>query len=73
MEAILKFILPEEQDAFEGAIRGADYRDILRNLDRKLRNWLKYGDDFNDSTEALEEVRTYLLTAVNENGLHLWD
>ena len=62
MKAKLIFQLPEEQHAFDTASRAADWREVVIELDRSLRDTIKYGTDdcgFSPS-DALQRARNFL-------------
>jgi hypothetical protein len=45
MEATLKFNLPEEQNDFDIACKAMSWALVVWDMDQKLRNWIKYGDE----------------------------
>ncbi len=60
MKAILEFNLPEEQEEFDNANRGGEYRAVLMDLDAWLRRKIKNGD-----TCTLQSLRDYLHESVD--------
>lgn len=72
MTATLTFTLPEEQEEFYFAAKGADWRCVLEDLDGYLRGRLKYEDLPQDADKALDEARQKLHELVVERGLSLW-
>lgn len=71
MQAILKFDLPEDQDNFTASSHGMDYALTCWDMDQKLRGWLKYGHEFKNADEALEECRNQLREIMDDHGIHL--
>ena len=57
MEGVLKFNLPEDNDEFKLAQRGAEYYSFLFDLDQELRGFLKYGHNFKSIDEAIQYIR----------------
>lgn len=60
MKAILEFKLPEEDNEFKLAVRGSEWANTLYDVDRKLRDCLKYGHSFASVNDALEGIRDFL-------------
>lgn len=72
MLATLKFNLPEEQLEFDCAIAGADYKAVLEELNQKLRNEVKYGNDFSaEQREAFAKVREWVFQLLEEFNVRL--
>lgn len=66
MEAILKFILPEEQDQFMITSKAMNLANVIRELDNYLRNKNKY----EGITELkIEELRTEIKRFCKENNV----
>lgn len=59
-KAILEFDLPEDRVEHEIAVHAADWACVVSNMDDILRGWLKYGHEFENIDEALEEARKEL-------------
>lgn len=57
MEAVLRFPLPENREEFDDAISGTLYKDVLLEIDRSMRDHLKYGDQFEHADDACNWVR----------------
>jgi len=58
MKAILEFNLPEEQYDFEMASNAMKLRDLIADLDKSARDWLKYGGmKFKSKQDVLEWMR----------------
>jgi hypothetical protein len=70
--ATLTFTLPEEQEEFYHAVKGADWRMIVEDLDGWLRSKLKHEELTPEQDAAYEEARKHLFTILEERGLQLW-
>jgi hypothetical protein len=70
--ATLTFQLPEEQEEFYHAAKGADWRCALEDMDAHLRGRLKHEELTPDAAKALGEVRQKLHEFLTERGLSLW-
>lgn len=73
MKAILEFNLPEDETAHNLAKNGSAYHAALWDLDRKLRDWLKYGNDFKDADEALDAARKELADLMDSYKIYFED
>ena len=86
MKAVLEFNLPEEQHEFDSALNGAQWHNLVTDLDEKLRQDLKH-QRFDDTTrvagveiqllaarysEALTHIRKYILDETLDRGLKLY-
>ena len=71
MTSTLTFNLPEEQEEFDHAAKGADWRTIVEDLDAHLRSRLKHEDLPGEVYAALEQARTHLYGLLEERGLSL--
>jgi hypothetical protein len=69
--ATLTFTLPEEQEEFYLAAKGADWRLVLEDMDNYLRGRLKHEDVSEDVAVALDAARERLYTLVADRGLSL--
>jgi hypothetical protein len=69
--ATLTFTLPEEQEEFYLAAKGADWRIVLEGMDNYLRGRLKHEDLPEDVATALDAAREHLYTLVADRGLSL--
>jgi hypothetical protein len=69
--ATLAFTLPEEQEEFYLAAKGADWRMVAEDLDAHLRSRLKHEDLPEDTYVALDGARQHLHALVAERGLSL--
>jgi hypothetical protein len=72
MTATLAFDLPEEQELFDRAVKGSDWRMVVEDTDGWLRSKLKHDDLTPEQDAAYEEARKHLLTILEERGLQLW-
>ncbi len=72
MTATLTFTLPEEQEEFYLAAKGAEWRMVLEDMDAHLRSRLKHEDLPEDVDAALDAARQRLHEFVSERGLSLW-
>jgi hypothetical protein len=70
--ATLTFTLPEEQEEFYHAAKGADWRCVLEDMDAHLRSRLKHEDLPEDVDKALDEARQKLHEFLSERGLSLF-
>jgi uncharacterized protein (DUF1800 family) len=69
--ATLTFTLPDEQEEFYLAAKGADWRIVVEDMDAHLRSRLKYEDLPEDVDAALDAARQHLHALVAERGLSL--
>ena len=72
MTATLTFKLPEEQEEFYYAAKGADWRCALEDMDAHLRGRLKHEELTPDADRALDEARQKLHEFLSERGLSLF-
>jgi hypothetical protein len=70
--ATLTFQLPEEQEEFYLAAKGADWRMVLEDMDGYLRGRLKHEELTPDEAKALDEMRQKLHEFLSERGLSLF-
>jgi hypothetical protein len=70
--ATLTFTLPDEQEEFYLAAKGAEWRLVVEDMDAHLRSRLKYEDLPEDVDAALDAARQHLHALVAERGLSLW-
>jgi hypothetical protein len=69
--ATLAFTLPEEQEEFDRAVQGGNWRIIVEDLDAHLRSRLRHEDLPDEVHAALEQARTHLYGLLEERGLSL--
>jgi hypothetical protein len=72
MTATLTFSLPDEQEEFYHAAKGAEWRMTLEDMDAYLRGRLKHEELTPDADRALDEARQKLHEFLTERGLSLW-
>ena len=60
MKVNLIFNLPEDEDDYKITQRASEYFDFLWELAMDVRGWLKYGHNFKNADEVLEEIRNRL-------------
>jgi len=53
------------------SVHGLDWALVVWEIDQQLRSKLKYGHEFKTVDEALEKIRTYLHTYIEEKGVSL--
>jgi hypothetical protein len=70
--ATLTFQLPEEQEEFYLAAKGAEWQMVLEDIDAHLRSRLKHEDLPEDVDAALDAARQRLHEFLAERGLSLW-
>lgn len=70
MIAKLEFNLPDDDYEYRCAVNGRKWRTVAEELDRFLRNKMKY-EDLN--TISIETIRTEINVLCEEEGLTLYD
>jgi hypothetical protein len=71
MTATLTFSLPEEQEEFDRAVQGSDWRMVVEDLDAHLRSRLRHEDLSEDVHAALDRARTHLYELLEGRQLSL--
>ncbi len=71
MTATLTFSLPEEQEEFDRAVKGSDWRMVVEDLDAHLRSRLRHEDLSEDVHAALDRARTHLYELLEGRQLSL--
>jgi hypothetical protein len=69
--ATLTFTLPEEQEEFDRAVKGSDWRMVVEDLDAHLRSRLRHEDLSEDVHAALDRARTHLYEFLEGRQLSL--
>lgn len=69
MKAILVYNLPSEAVEHRQALDAGRWESVVWELDRQLRDWLKYGNEIKSADEALEKVREKLRDEMANNNL----
>ena len=70
MKATLEYNLPEEAAEHLAAIHGAEWRNLVHELDQQLRSWVKYGTATGDPV-SVSGVRDYLRELLRDSNLSL--
>lgn len=73
MKATLEYDLPDEQDEFQNAINGANWRNIVWKVDHFLRSNTKHAPDSvaDEELKAYYKVKDELYRLLNDNNLVL--
>ena len=71
MKAVLEFDLPEDQDDFQAAINGHNYKSAIWNFDQLLRSEMKYKELSNDTYKAYEWCRKELMKILEQDNLFI--
>ena len=72
MTATLQFSLPDEQEEFQCAVDGSEWKSAMDDMSNWLRAKLKYEELTPEQDAAYEEARKHLFTILEERGLQLW-
>ena len=72
MKAILEFNLPEETIEHDLAINGWKWQMILRQVDSKLRDRIKYDSNKDWDYDTCEEIRHLIATTCLDEGVELY-
>ena len=67
MKAILEFNLPEDKEEFDAASKGMDWAILAWDIDKFIRNKIKYEQDRDG---VLQLVRNELTFQMKEKGLN---
>ena len=71
MKAILQFELPEEVNEHKRAVQAPDVLSVVYDLDRWLRNEIKYGQRPEEEERALQRCRDKLWDLIDDNNVDL--
>ena len=71
MKATLEFKLPEEDCEFKTASNAMHWALAVSEIDRELRNKIKYGHEFKTPEEALQWCRDLLNSILEMSNLSL--
>ena len=72
MKAILEFDLPDDNEAFDLAVRAGKYSSVLWDLDQWLRSIIKYDDSLSEEQEVIyQKVRDKLHETLVANDVSL--
>lgn len=71
MKAILEFNRPEDDEEFILTINAVKFALVCWNMESKMRDWLKYGNDFKTPDEAIESLREHLRELLDDSNISL--
>lgn len=71
MKAIIEYNLPKESYEYKVANSAIDCYHLLKDLDEKLRSWMKHGHDFKDADDALSDIRDFIRDEMIERNIPL--
>jgi hypothetical protein len=71
MKAVLEFDLPEDQDDFQAAINGHNYKSAIWNFDQLLRSEMKYKELSDETYKAYKYCREELRKILEEDNLFI--
>jgi hypothetical protein len=71
MKAVLEFDLPEDQDDFQSAINGNNYKSAIWNFDQLLRSEMKYKELSDETYKAYKYCREELRKILEEDNLFI--
>ena len=71
MKAILEFDLPEENQDFQAAINGNNYKSAIWNFDQLLRSEMKYKELQKETYKAYEYCREELRKILGQDNLNI--
>lgn len=69
MKGMLIFRLPQEDNEFMLAKRGSEWANVLYNIDKKLRDCLKYGHTYDTVGDVLDGIRNFLNEEMHDSNL----
>jgi hypothetical protein len=71
MKALLEFDLPEENDDFQAAINGYNYKSAIKDFDELLRSEMKYKELSKETYNAYKYCRDELRKILAEDNLFI--
>lgn len=71
MKATLEFYLPEENDDFQAAINGENYKSAIWDFDQLLRSEMKYKELSDETYKALKWCREELRKILEQDNLFI--
>jgi hypothetical protein len=71
MKAVLEFDLPEDQDDFQSAINGNNYKSAIWDFDQLLRSEMKYKELSDDTYQAYKWCREELRKILEQDNLFI--
>lgn len=60
MKAILEFNLPEDEEEFSNAVKGADYKSAIHNIKDYIRTIWKYQELTEDQYKIVDEIYKHI-------------
>jgi hypothetical protein len=71
MKAVLEFDLPEDNEDFQAAINGYNYKSAIKDFDELLRSEMKYKELSDDTYKAYKYCRDELRKILAEDNLFI--
>jgi hypothetical protein len=71
MNAILEFNLPEENDDFQAALNGHNYKSAIWDFDQLLRSEMKYKELSDETYQAYKWCREELRKILEQDNLYI--
>jgi hypothetical protein len=71
MKAVLEFDLPEENEDFQAAINGYNYKSAIKDFDELLRSEMKYKELSKETYNAYKYCRDELRKILAEDNLFI--
>jgi hypothetical protein len=71
MKAIFEFDLPADQHDYEMMHQAIRMQKVLWDLSEALRSWQKYGHQFKDANDAVEQIRNEFYTILNNYEVNI--
>lgn len=71
MNGILEFNLPEENDDFQAALNGQNYKSAIWDFDQLLRSEMKYKELSDDTYQAYKFCRAELRKILEQDNLFI--
>jgi hypothetical protein len=71
MNGILEFNLPEENDDFQAALNGHNYKSAIWDFDQLLRSEMKYKELSDETYQAYEWCREELRKILEQDNLYI--
>ena len=70
-KAIFEFNLPEEQDEYDIMNQASRMQRVLWDLSEALQSWQKYGHQFKDANDAVEQIRAEFYIILNNYEVNI--
>jgi hypothetical protein len=71
MNGILEFNLPEENDDFQAALNGSNYKSAIWDFDQLLRSEMKYKELSEETYQAYKWCREELRKILEQDNLFI--